>query len=520
MRCCIGRARRRAQVSAFNRVASGSLASWSRIGVSLAAQLALVPIYLSYWSAETYGVWLALQAFYTFGTILGMSHLTFLENEFIRVGNSSLQLLGRILWSAIPMAIAIAVVQLALVAGLIWTGLFASLLNPDGLTDPALASDAAWIALAQLVGWLMVVTVSLYVRMLCGIGYYSRFAWWGLPYVILNAVVPVAVLAGGGGFLAAGLCQVATTLVFNGAWLVDALRIAKRHAISVQKPDLDCGVQAVRRSGYVLLRLFLETLRQSGFRLAMLPAVGPVKLAEFSTQRTVGNTAFQCLNSVYAPLLPELTRYVRERRQEHIEGAFSMLWMLLVLILGPLTILLQALMPTLFPWWTRNAFAFDGVLLSLLSASVLTNMVSLPAVAVCSGNNLVAAQFRIAVIAAVVLFVTLIPLTRGFGIRGAAVSLLLCEATASAIYVRTCAQWLHGASLQWPARAFRVCFFAVVQVCVISLLIALRPNLIALWLTIYAVSLVLMVARLWSATPRDAKAYLSDRLREFHFVAR
>jgi O-antigen/teichoic acid export membrane protein len=507
-------------MSAFNRVASGSVATWSRIGVTMVAQLALVPIYLSYWSAATYGMWLALQAFFVFGTIFGMSHLTFLENEFIRIGNSNLQTLGRVLWSAVPMAILIAVVQLLLVAALIWTGLFASLVNPDGLTDHVLTSDAAWIALAQLVGWLIVVTVSLYVRMLCGIGYYSRFAWWGLPYVILYAAVPVAVLACGGGFLAVGLSQVVATLVCNGAWLVDALRIARRHEIMVQKPDLNAGVQAVRSSGYVLLRLFLETMRQSGFRLAMLPVVGAVKLAEFSTQRTAGNTAFQCLNSIYAPLLPELMRYVRERRQEHIEGAFSMLWMLLVLILGPLTILLQALMPTLFPWWTRNAFEFDGVLLSVLSASVLMNMVSLPAVAICSGNNLVAAQFRIAVIAAVVLFASLIPLTRGFGIRGAAVALLLCETTASAIYVRTCAQWLQSAGLQWPVRAFRVCLLAVVQICVISLLIALRPNLLAIWLTIYAVSLVLMVARLWNATPRDAKVYLSDRLREFHFVAR
>src|SRR5271167_1442140 len=145
MRCRSGRAPRRCQVSAFNRVASGSLASWSRMGVTVAAQLALVPLYLSFWSAETYGVWLALQAFYAFATILGMSHLTFLENEFIRIGNSSLPVLGRVLWSSIPMAIVIAAVQLALVAGLIWTGLFASLLNPDGLMDHPLASDAAWI---------------------------------------------------------------------------------------------------------------------------------------------------------------------------------------------------------------------------------------------------------------------------------------------------------------------------------------------------------------------------------------
>ena len=72
-------------MTAFVRIASGSLATGSRVGITLVSQLALVPIYLSFWSPETYGIWLALQTFYALGTIFGMAHLTFLENEFIRI---------------------------------------------------------------------------------------------------------------------------------------------------------------------------------------------------------------------------------------------------------------------------------------------------------------------------------------------------------------------------------------------------------------------------------------------------
>ena len=48
-------------MSTAARLISGSAASWVQIAVNMASQIVLVPIYLSYWEAETYGVWLAVQ---------------------------------------------------------------------------------------------------------------------------------------------------------------------------------------------------------------------------------------------------------------------------------------------------------------------------------------------------------------------------------------------------------------------------------------------------------------------------
>jgi hypothetical protein len=507
-------------VSAFGRIASGSLAAWSRIFVTLATQLALVPFYLSYWPSETYGIWLALQAFYALSTIFGMAHLTLMENEFIRIGGSDLPALRRTLWSSIPVGLLIGLVQLAAVWILVKAGLFSRLLVGAAI-ERSLEVEAVRVALAQVACWLIIVAVSsLAVRVLCAIGHFSRYAWMGLPYVILNAVVPVIVLARGGGLLAVGLSQVATTFLFYLVSLIDAARIARSHGIAYQTPEIALGFHTLHRSMYVLVRMFLEMARQNGFRLLMLPIVGPIKLAEFSTQRTVGNTAFQCMNSVYSPLLPELMRYVREKKQDHMEGAFGILWLLLVLVLCPLTLALQAAMPVVFPWWTRNAFDFDALLLCCLSASVLANMVSLPAVAICTGSNLVVLQFRIAVIAAVVLFVGLVPLTHAFGIRGSALSLLICEAAASSLYVRHCAQWLRGAGLSWPQRAFRLCLIAVAATVLATLLMALWPQQSVIVLLVYAAAWPFVGLQLWSATPRDARGYLADRLRGLAHIVR
>ena len=489
--------------------------------MTLVSQLALVPVYLSFWSSETYDESLALQTFYSLGTIFGMAHLTFLENEFIRIGAADIRGLERMLWSAVPIALLIALVQVLAVIGLWKTGLLARLLIPSMAADSSLTDAAVWVALAQMASWLIIVTgASLLVRVLSGIGYYARYAWLGLPYVILSAVVPACVLARGGGLLAVGLSQVATTVIFYSISLLDGIRVAVRIGISFERPNMQLGFHTLHRSIYVLLRLFLETVRQTGFRLVMLPVVGPTKLAEFSTQRTAGNTANQCMNSVYAPLLPELMRYVRERKQEHMEGAFSILWLLLVLIFCPLTVALQAVMPVIFPWWTRHAFPYDGVLLGYLSASVLVNMVSLPAVAICSGSNLVTLQLRIAVIAAVLLFVVLLPLTHGLGIRGAALALLVCEFGASAMYVRNCAGWLQEAGLLWPDRAFRICAIAVAATSATSLLIAIWPHELGLWLIAYLAAWWLGTTLLWNAAPRPARSYLADRLREYALVAR
>ncbi|MEP2652773.1 MAG: hypothetical protein ABJH06_12365 [Paraglaciecola sp.] len=46
------------QSSVTKRVLSGSAVSWTNIVINIVVQIALVPLYLNYWGAPTYGLWL------------------------------------------------------------------------------------------------------------------------------------------------------------------------------------------------------------------------------------------------------------------------------------------------------------------------------------------------------------------------------------------------------------------------------------------------------------------------------
>ena len=61
----------------------------------------------------------------------------------------------------------------------------------------------------------------------------------------------------------------------------------------------------------------------------------------------------------------------------------------------------------------------------MISASIVAYMLALPAMAICTGNNLVKVQLRIAAAAALVLFSTLPISVHFMGLRGAGLSLLI-----------------------------------------------------------------------------------------------
>ena len=85
-------------MSTAARLISGSAASWAQIAVNMASQIVLVPIYLSYWDAETYGVWLAVQGIMSVLSMLDLGHQNFLAYEFLRLGSSDRVAFARYLW--------------------------------------------------------------------------------------------------------------------------------------------------------------------------------------------------------------------------------------------------------------------------------------------------------------------------------------------------------------------------------------------------------------------------------------
>lgn len=109
-------------MSTAKRLISGSLASWAKIVVTLLSQMALVPIYLTYWKIEIYGIWLAVLALINIMSTLDIGHQNFIGYEFFKFGNNDKQGLSKYLWSATLVGVGLGTLQLLLIVIFIVTG--------------------------------------------------------------------------------------------------------------------------------------------------------------------------------------------------------------------------------------------------------------------------------------------------------------------------------------------------------------------------------------------------------------
>ncbi|MBB4200561.1 O-antigen/teichoic acid export membrane protein [Rhodoblastus sphagnicola] len=422
--------------------------------MQLLSQVFLVPLYLNKWSPSVYGDWLILQSGFAFATILDSAHQTYYENEYLRVGAVDRVAISSLLSAAIPAGLLLSSIQLIAIVCAFFTRVLDSLLG-GGQTDSTSHDDLFYVLISWQIVWLLVQSVCGQVgRALSALGHYARFAWWGVYYIIASSLIPALVVFLGGGILEAGLAQAITTFLYSLLWLRDALPLLNRENIVIRLPQLGKCILGITRSSLVVVRQILDILRQQGFRLILSPLVGPIKVAEFATQRTVANVALQGLNSVYGPLMPELMRFVAGRQQESMEGIFAIIWSLLIFGVGPGIFLMQLAMPVVYTAWTRNAFIFDGWLFLILSASIVVYMISLPAMAICVGNNLLKSQLLIASAASIIMLVSTAIAVPTLSLRGAALALLVSEISATLSYIFVAIRWLRSVGLQWPTRMF------------------------------------------------------------------
>ncbi len=482
-------------MSTAARLISGSVASWAQIGVTMASQIVLVPIYLNYWSVQTYGIWLALQGIMSALSMLDLGHQNYMGFEFLKYGRNDMLTLCKSFWSALVVGVMISLTQILLMGLLFFTGILTWLLGASSIEDAQLITHAG-IALSLLgVSWLVVMTIpGLIVRVLAPFGHYPRFAWWGFIYAIISAAAPLIAVAMGGGLLMAAAAFTLGSLFYTAILFTDLLRLLRREKIRFIKPSLSLGYSNFVKSVPILGKSIFENVRQQGVRLLLAPLAGPVGLAAFSTMRTGANVALQGLNTIINPLLPDLMRFLHDRDQARSEAAFATIWIVVVAFMAPGVVILQTFIEPFYIFWTQGKIDFDPQLFAVLSLGVLVYAVVQPAMAVVIGNNLTKTQFVIAGISAIIVFGLLVISVPVIGIFGAAVSLLIAEVVAAVGYKIYAQRWLAENELIWPRKPFYLAVVSVLLAGVSLTSMIIFPNYEFL---ILGVSLVLFIWNLW-----------------------
>lgn len=444
--------------SSVSRILSASAASWVRIGVTVVTQIALVPLYLGSWDAHTFGAWLLLQAVWAAVNVIDLAHHDYVGYECLRLGPAQRPAIARVIFSAAPIVVLIALGDLLLVWQLGKAGFVAGWIGDD----PALLAQWRAALLLQAVTWLLTgSTGGLLVRWLTPFGYWPQFAWWGVVYAVVTAVVPALAVVGGANLVQAMIALCLTNLVYYLVFFAAMARVVRHQGFGAARPDISQGLVQVFHALWLMANSLAEMARRQGSRIILAPLAGVADMAAFATMRTGANFALQGLNTVTGPVMPELMRFLAVRDQARTESAFAIVWLVLCTMLSPAIVIVQWLAPALFPLWTQGKIAFDPWLFGMLSLGVSVMALAQPAVAVLRGNNILRAQFGISIAATAVAVGGMFLLVPLLGVRGAALALLAAELTSLCATVWVAQRWLREQRMRWPWEAFSAAAAAV-----------------------------------------------------------
>ncbi|NQX02618.1 polysaccharide biosynthesis C-terminal domain-containing protein [bacterium] len=435
-------------MSTIKRILVGSAGNWIGIVIIFIQRLLITPIVLSTWNAEQYGFYLVLAALIGLITLPGRSYENVINRELLRIGGKFTQKLIGLYGGAIVVAAALEF-TLAVVIFVILT--FATILDPEA-TKLISGNEILLVSSLLISRVINSFPGSTFSGLLSCYGYLPKLIWLGLIGRLLAVIIPCAGALSGLGPVGVTVLDLTAPCVFTvPAWIV-LRKWAIREKVWSWAPDFDAAFRILVLSFQNLITEVVMMVRGEGIRVVLSAFAGSVTLAAFATMRTGANLALQGLATVTGPMMPEMVRFLRERKSDRIDAVFCSLWIPITILICPAITLLQLFVAPFFSAWTRGKVQFDPLLFALLSSSVLFSALSQPAASILTGNNLIRDQLKISIISSSVILISVFLGVPKIGMTAAAIALLLGEITAFICNEWVARQWFRKNGLVWPKR--------------------------------------------------------------------
>jgi O-antigen/teichoic acid export membrane protein len=458
-------------MSTLHRFLSASAAGWVKILLTAISQLVLVPIFLGHWSVEEYGCWLIIQTIVSLSSIVSAGHQNYVGFEFLKVGDKRPDEFRVLFYSAVPWGLLIASFELLVLVALIYVGFMRSTFDPHGALDEALLRQA-FESLLLYSGLALIASVSgLAGRAVAPYGYFPRMTWWQTYLGLVGAITSAVAVAAGAHLLETAICSVLASLVFNIPIHIDLWRMLSRHGIRPMRPDWKAGFRNFTHSLAIALTTVLDIFRQQGVRVLLSSTIGISGMTAFATTRTMSNLSLQGIGTITAPVMPEIMRFLRERDAERTNAIIGFVWALAVIVLAPVLIVFQWIMPVIYHVWTRGKIGFDPMLFGLFSISLLIFALARPLIAILQGNNLLKVQMYISIGNTIIAVAGILMFTGIFGVSGAATALLIAELAATALSAFFAKRWLDRNNIRFPWELLYVALtsIAVAAIAILSM---------------------------------------------------
>ena len=471
------------------------------------SNIVLVPVYLSYWDASTYGLWLAVQALVIQVQTLDLGYQSHIGREFIKVYVNDRTRFETFLSSSLLYGKLVALLEATGFYAFYHFDLANRLLGGTGIDPLALDQAAIFLVVQSALYCLAGSSAALRGKAVIPLQYNPRMAWWNVLIAISGVIGSVLAIVIWGNILAVGLAFAGVTFVLNLLLIVDTQRILQRKGINPAKPDLALGFRELMRSTVIIAIAFIDSLRQQGIRLVISQWLDLSRLTQFATTRTIANLVMQGANSIFWPISPEQQKLIQERNVEKTTTLLWLMWAFSGGLLAPGLIGLQPFAEPLFLWWTHGKIQFDPILFVLFSITALVYASNRPAIQVITSFNYLKPQIVLSIFSVLILFASIGFLMQGYGIRGIASALLITEFFN--LFAATCiaSRLLKQHELIWPKRSLNFVSGYILITSACTLTVALDPVFTIYVLPITYIGLLMILVLMFRKLPQNAKMY-------------
>jgi O-antigen/teichoic acid export membrane protein len=351
------------------RTLESSMAGAALFILSFIQNILLVPMFLKFWGAEKYGIWISIFAFASLLKTLDTGHQNYVGNEFNKAFFSDINLAKKILGSAFFIAILLGIFEIIVYCIFAWgiadpqtVGLSSNITTNNNLRYSLLFFLLVW-GVSGSVGGLLV-------RIILPLGIYAKTTVFSLIYKIGEIIILLFAILGKWDISNLCFFYALITGIYNLLLFFYVKKVLPSYFPWWQSISWGYGIKNFTRSLVLTANGFIEQFNSSGIVLLVSKQMGILFVPIFTTIRTVTNMVLQITNLVTNPLAPEIIMYHSKGENRKIILLFETNWFIAGLIVNIPFILLAPFIEKLYTLWVKHALVFDIKLYYLLTLSV------------------------------------------------------------------------------------------------------------------------------------------------------
>ena len=420
-------------MNTFKKIIFTATASWSNSALLIVSNIATVPLILSKWSPEIFGIWLLIQAFRGTVGLPILAHQEYVFHENLKLGAKNIRKISEHIFSAIPFGVALSL----LIIGLLFIDFnFSFFSNLFNIPNAFIKEWNLAIVFFAITALATSGVSGFFINALAVLGYYPLVAWANFLRSLFSTLVPVGfIFLFNINFFEACLILMLVDIIFFGFYYIVIFYILKSNKFFFTKFNYTIGFNQFSSSFLVLIRFIFQNVTSDGIRFLIVLLFNPIALVMFSTIRTISNVIRKGLESIYHSFVPETMNALAEKNFKKFNSAFELYFLFLLIFIYPGVTIAHFVAPSFFTFWTLGKIEFNESLFLLLNFSVLATSLSMPFLAILVANNLNKNILKIMTASLIFFAITIAASYKIIGILSVALALFVYELVMSMLII-------------------------------------------------------------------------------------